>query len=60
MNPRTERPISKRKSKVETRMSKEELAKLDNYCEATQKIRPEIVRADIAKIYDSLLNPETK
>lgn len=56
MSPRTGRPPSgnARKKKVETRMSKEELEKLDYCCEKIQMSRSEVIRAGIDGIYTSL------
>lgn len=56
MSPRTGRPLSdnKRQAKVETRMSKEELEKLEYCCQATGKTRSEIIRAGVDVIYTDL------
>lgn len=56
MSPRTGRPPSgnARQQKVETRMTKEELEKLDHCCEMTQMSRSEVIRAGIELIYSNL------
>lgn len=56
MSPRTGRPPSDnpRHERVETKMTKEELEKLNLCCRATGKSRSEIIRAGIDLIYDSL------
>lgn len=62
MSPRTGRPPSDdpRQKKVETRMTKEELEKLDFCCRATGKSRSEVIRAGIDVIYARLEKPEQK
>jgi len=62
LSPRTGRPPSgnARSEKVETRMSKEELAKLDYCCKKTGKSRSEIIREGIDKIYTKLCNLNEK
>ncbi len=58
MSPRTGRPISEnpRQMRVETKMTAEELSKLDFCCEQTGKTRSEIVREGIDVIYAKLNN----
>ena len=58
MSPRTGRPPTgnARQTKVETRMTKEEIEKLDFCCKATGKSRSEIVRDGIDVIYAKLNN----
>ena len=58
MSPKTGRPISDnpRQERVETRMNKEELEKLDYCCEITGKGRSEIIRDGIDKVYCELKN----
>lgn len=62
MSPRTGRPTSEntRQSKVETRMNKEELEKLDYCCDITGKTRSEIIRDGIHKVYAELKNLNKK
>ena len=56
MSPRTGRPLSDnpRHERVETKMTKEELKKLDTCCQVTGKSRSEVIRAGIEAIYASL------
>lgn len=56
MSPKIGRPLSDnaRKSKVETRMSKEELEKLDYCCKLTGKTRSEIIREGVDIVYARL------
>lgn len=56
MSPRTGRPLSDnpRHERVETKMTKEELEKLDYCCQVTGKSRSEVIRAGIDVIYASL------
>lgn len=56
MSPRTGRPPSgnAREKKVETRMTSEELEKLDYCCEITKMSRSEVIRAGIDVIYTNL------
>ena len=62
MGPRTGRPLSDnpRQERVETKMTKEELKKLDYCCQATGKSRSEVIRAGIDVIYENLDKPEQK
>lgn len=62
MSPRTGRPTSEnsRQSKVETRMNKDELEKLDYCCDVTGKTRSEIIRHGIDTVYYELKNLEKK
>lgn len=62
MSPRTGRPVSgnARQQKVETRMSAEEIEKLDYCCQATKMSRSEVIRAGIDKIYTDLRKTEEK
>ena len=56
MSPRTGRPLSDnaRKAKVETRMTTQELEKLDFCCKATGKTRSEVIRKGVDIIYARL------
>ena len=56
MSPRTGRPPSgnARQQKVETRMTNEELEKLDYCCKVTKMSRSEVIRAGIESIYTDL------
>ena len=56
MSPRTGRPISDnpRQMRVETKMTVQELEKLDYCCKITGKTRSEIVRKGIDRIYAKL------
>ncbi len=56
MSPRTGRPPSDhaRRDKVETRMSTQELEKLDYCCEMMQISRSEVIRAGIDALYTAL------
>ena len=56
MSPKTGRPLSDnvRNAKVETKMSKDELEKLNYCCKVTGKTRAEIVREGIDKVYAKL------
>lgn len=56
MSPRTGRPPSgnARQKKVETRMTDDELKKLDYCCEITKMTRSEVIRAGIDVIYANL------
>ena len=58
MSPRTGRPISKnpRQMRVETKMTIEELKKLDFCCKTSGKNRSEIIREGINNIYTKLKN----
>lgn len=60
MSPRTGRPPSDhvRQKKVETRMSKEELAKLDYCCKHTGLSRSGLIRTGIDAIYADLRKPK--
>ena len=62
MSPRTGRPLSEnpRHERVETKMTKEELERLDYCCRATGKSRSEVIRAGIDMIYARLEKPEQK
>ncbi len=62
MSPRTGRPPSGNasKEKVETRMSKDELAKLDYCCKMTGKSRSEIIREGIDEMYLRLCDLKEK
>ncbi len=65
MSPRTGRPPSgnARQKKVETRMTKEELKKLDyccKYCQITKMSRSEVIRAGIDLIYTNLCKLKEK
>ena len=62
MSPRTGRPPSgnARQQKVETRMTKEELEKLDFCCKETTMSRSEVIRAGIDVIYTNLRKPKEK
>ena len=62
MSPRTGRPPSgnARQEKVETRMTKEELEKLDYCCKITKMSRSEVIRAGINVIYSNLCKLEEK
>ncbi len=56
MSPRTGRPPSgnARQLKVETRMTKQELDKLDYCCDITKLSRSEVIRNGIDLVYASL------
>ena len=56
MSPRTGRPISDnpKQIRVETRMTKDELEKLDYCCKVSEKTRSEIIRAGINETYNNL------
>lgn len=58
MSPRTGRPISEnpRDMRVETKMTKAELEKLDYCCSELKKTRSEIIRDGINEIYIGLNN----
>lgn len=60
MSPRTGRPHSEnpKNVRVETRMTTEELEKLEYCCKATGKSRSEIVREGINEVYAKLHNLE--
>ncbi len=60
MSPRTGRPHSDnpKQVRVETRMNKEELEKLEYCCRVTGKSRSEIVREGIDVVYIKLHNLE--
>ena len=62
MSPRKGRPPAEnpRHERVETKMTKEELEKLDYCCRATGKSRSEVIRAGIDVIYARLEKPEQK
>jgi len=62
LSPRAGRPPSgnARQKKVETRMTKEELEKLDYCCNITKMSRSEIIRAGINLIYNDLKKPDKK
>lgn len=56
MSPRTGRPLSDnpKNVRVETRMTKEDLEKLEYCCRITGKSRSEIVREGIEAVYAKL------
>ena len=56
MSPKTGRPPldDARQQKVETRMNKKELEKLDYCCQATNMARSEVIRLGIDKVYAEL------
>ena len=56
MSPRTGRPISDnpKQIRVETRMTKEDLERLDFCCKVTGKTRSELVRESISYTYERL------
>lgn len=58
MSPRTGRPLSDnpKNVRVETRMTKEDLEKLEYCCRVTGKSRSEIVREGIETVYARLHN----
>ena len=58
MSPKTGRPLSDnpRHERVETKMTKAELEKLDYCCEITGKSRSEVIREGIEVVYSSLHN----
>ena len=60
MSPRTGRPISDnpRQMRVETKMTVEELEKLDFCCKTTGKTRSEVVRKGVDMIYARLNKPK--
>lgn len=62
MSPRTGRPISDnpRQVRVETRMTVDELEKLDYCCKAVGKSRSEVVREGINEVYTKLCKLEQK
>jgi len=62
LSPRTGRPPSgnARQKKVETRMTKEELEKLDYCRQITKMSRSEVIRAGIDLIYTNLYKLKEK
>ena len=62
MSPKTGRPHSDnpRQMRVETKMTVEELEKLDYCCKVTGKSRSEIVREGIDVVYSKLCNLKEK
>lgn len=62
MSPRTGRPPSgnARQKKVETRMTDQELEKLDYCCKVTGMSRSEVIRAGIDTIFAGLEKPAQK
>ena len=56
MSPRTGRPLSTnpRHERVETKMTKDELEKLEHCCRETGKSRSEVIRLGIDFIYTNL------
>ena len=56
MSPRTGRPLSDnpRQERVETKMTKDELKKLDHCCRELGKTRSEIIRAGLEFVYANL------
>lgn len=62
MSPRTGRPpLDKPKDvRVETRMTQENLGKLDFCCTETGKSRSEVIRDGIDRIYDEVLSLKNK
>ena len=62
MSPRTGRPISEnpRQMRVETKMTKEELEKLDFCCRVSEQSRSEIVRKGIDVVYAKLIKLNKK
>jgi len=56
LSPRTGRPPSgnARQQKVETRMTKDELEKLDYCCKITKMSRSEIIRTGIDLVYNNI------
>ena len=58
MSPKIGRPFSDdpKQMRVETRMTVQELEKLDFCCEKTGKTRSEIVRKGVDKIYAEICN----
>ena len=62
MSPRTGRPHSDnpRQMRVETKLTKDELKKLDYCCKVSGKSRSEIIREGIDNAYAKLQNSEQK
>ena len=56
MSPKTGRPISDnpRQMRVETKMTVEELRKLDYCCEVSGKTRSEVIREGVDTVYAKL------
>jgi len=56
LSPKTGRPVSDnpRQMRVETKMTKEELEKLDYCCKMSEKTRSEIVREGVDIVYARL------
>lgn len=61
MSPRTGRPRSDnpRQIRVESRMTTQELAKLDFCCEKTGMSRSKVIREGIGRIYAELCDTQT-
>lgn len=60
MTPRTGRPKieNPRNAKVDTRLSKEEVEKLNYCCEVLGLTKAEVVRKGIEKLYNEVLSKE--